>query len=71
MALWNSPQLADRYLPRCVLKAEVQHNLRDHRVDGAVEDPALDCKGKVGQGKVGVAAEEDVGHQAVVPSDPF
>jgi len=64
-------QLADGNVPRVVLKAEVQDNLRYDGVDGTVEDPSFDGKSEVGEGKVLVRPEEDVGDEAIGTTLPL
>ena len=54
-----------------MLKPEVEHNLGDNRVDGAIEDPTLNGEGEVGQCKVGVASEEDVGNETIGATFPL
>ncbi len=58
-------------MPGRVLEAKVQHDLWNNGVNGAVEDPALDGEGEVGQGKVEISSEEDMGYEAVRPALPL
>ncbi len=47
-------QLPNGDLPGSVLEPEIQHDLRDDGVNGAVENPAFYCEGEIAQGEIRV-----------------
>ena len=64
-------KLADRDVPGVGLEAEVENDLGNDGVYGAVEDPAFDREGDHGVREVGVVAEEDVGDKTVIATPVF
>jgi hypothetical protein len=58
-------------VPCIVGEAKIQDYLWHDGVDGAVEDPAFDGKGEVGEREVLVRPKEDMGDEAVGTALPF
>lgn len=64
-------ELPDGYRPCVRIKPEVQDDLWHDGIHRAIEDPALDSKGKRGECEVRVPAEENVGDETICPPLPF
>jgi len=63
--------LTNRDTPSVVLEAKVEHNSRRNTVDGAVEYPSFDSKGKYRKGEIRGAFEERMSDKAIVTTFPF